>query len=91
MSASASGSALSVAWVKRQRFAALVKSTLVHVLAPNGEVVKKITTPHAVDALLSAPLDCLLLRSDDKVTLFDVQQAPLPPSIASTSLSYAMS
>src|SRR5690606_3609120 len=51
-----------------------VKNTSIHILAPNGEVVKKVTPPHSVDALLSAPVDCLLLRSDERVSLDDVQQ-----------------
>lgn len=63
----------------------LVKNTLIHILAPNGEVVKKITPPHSVDALLSAPVDCLFLRSEDRVTLYDVQQER---SLADMKLSH---
>eukprot|EP01128_Nolandella_sp_AFSM9_P008559 TRINITY_DN5258_c0_g1_i1.p1 TRINITY_DN5258_c0_g1~~TRINITY_DN5258_c0_g1_i1.p1 ORF type:complete len:1293 (+),score=283.65 TRINITY_DN5258_c0_g1_i1:54-3881(+) len=69
-----SGIALSVAWVKRSRIALLGKANVIHVVDLSGEVVKQITPPIAVTKLLPAPTDCLLMRGEDKVVLYDVQQ-----------------
>lgn len=40
----------------------------------NNEVTKVITPPHPIDDLFSAHTDTLILRSEDKLTLYDVQQ-----------------
>lgn len=40
----------------------------------SNEVTKVITPPHPIDDLFSAYTDTLLLRSEDKLTLYDVQQ-----------------
>ncbi len=47
---------------------------MVHIIATNGEISKAFPPPTVADAILSAPPDCLLFRSDDRVTLYDVQQ-----------------
>lgn len=69
-----SGLAVAVAWVKRSRLALLVKSSLIHIVDTNGEVKKQITPQMPVTDLLPAPTDCLLLRGEDMVVLYDVQQ-----------------
>jgi len=64
----------SAVWINRNRFAVLDKSNIIYFKDINNESKKKITPPHAVDNIFSAAVDTLLLRSDDRITLYDTVQ-----------------
>jgi coatomer protein complex subunit alpha (xenin) len=54
-----------------------------------NEETKRCPPPHPIDGLFPAPLGCLLLRSEDKVTLYDVQQKRSLAEINATDIRYA--
>jgi coatomer protein complex subunit alpha (xenin) len=61
--------------VKRDRFAILSKANTIMINdIETNEVTKAITPPYPIDDLFSAHTDTLILRSEDKLTLYDVQQ-----------------
>eukprot|EP01125_Pyxidicula_operculata_P014109 TRINITY_DN4687_c0_g1_i1.p1 TRINITY_DN4687_c0_g1~~TRINITY_DN4687_c0_g1_i1.p1 ORF type:complete len:1292 (-),score=383.08 TRINITY_DN4687_c0_g1_i1:315-4190(-) len=61
-------------WITRNRFAVLDKGNLILIKDTLNDTKKKITPPHSVDKIFAASPDCLLLRSDDRITLYDVVQ-----------------
>jgi coatomer protein complex subunit alpha (xenin) len=67
------GLGLSAVFVGRKRFAVL-KGNEIIVKNLKNEEVKRCTPPTAVDRLFAGPIGTLLLRSDDRITLYDIQQ-----------------
>ena len=69
------GLGTSAVFVARQRFAVLDKNKQILIKNFQNEVTKKVQPPHAsTDSIYPAGTGCLLLRSEERVTLFDVQQ-----------------
>ena len=68
------GIGLSAVFIARDRFAVLDKSQQIIVKNCKNEETKRVPTPYPVDTLFSAPLGQLLLRGEDKVILYDIQQ-----------------
>ncbi|KNC75290.1 hypothetical protein SARC_12182 [Sphaeroforma arctica JP610] len=69
------GLGLAAVWVARNRFAVLDKSNVILVKDLKNEITKKITPPHAAtDMIFNAGTGQLLLRSEDTMSLFDLQQ-----------------
>lgn len=64
---------LTAVWVARNRFAVMDKSHQVVIKNMQNEVMKKVATPPC-DELFYAGTGMLLLRDNDGVSLFDVQQ-----------------
>lgn len=67
------GLGLSATFVGRKRFAVL-KGNEIIVKNLKNEEVKRCTPPVATDRLFQGPTGTLLLRSDDRITLYDIQQ-----------------
>jgi coatomer protein complex subunit alpha (xenin) len=63
----------SAVFVGRKRFAVLKGNEIV-VKNLKNEEVKRCAPPSAVDRLFTGPTGTLLLRSDDRITLYDIQQ-----------------
>ena len=63
----------SACFVGRKRFAVLKANELI-VKNLKNEEVKRCTPPSAVDRLFPGPIGTLLLRADDRITLYDIQQ-----------------
>ena len=69
------GLGTSAVFVARQRFAVLDKNRQILIKNFANEVTKKCSPPHAsTDHLFMAGTGSLLLRSEERVTLFDIQQ-----------------
>jgi len=68
------GAALAAVFFGRQRFAVLDKSQQIIVKNLKNEETRRCVPPHPIDNLYAAPAGMLLLRGEDKVSLFDVQQ-----------------
>lgn len=69
------GLGTSAVFVARQRFAVLDKNRQILVKNFQNEVTKKCAPPYAsTDYLFTAGTGSLLLRSEDRITLFDIQQ-----------------
>lgn len=78
-SSSRGGSGRAAVWIKHNRFAVLDKSNVISIKDMNNEVTKKVTPPFAIDNMFAASTDLLLLRSDDRVVLYDVVQEKSTP------------
>ena len=69
------GQGLAAVFVARNRFAVLDKQHQILVKDLRNETSKQIAPPHpTADYLFAATPGCCLIRSEEKVTLFDVQQ-----------------
>ena len=69
------GLGTSAVFVARQRFAVLDKNRQILIKNFQNEVTKKCAPPHAsTDYLFAAGTGSLLLRSEERITLFDIQQ-----------------
>lgn len=69
------GLGTSAVFVARQRFAVLDKNRQILIKNFQNEVTKKCAPPHAsTDCLFSAGTGTLLLRSEERISLFDIQQ-----------------
>lgn len=68
--------ALVALWISRDRFAVLEKSRNLLIKNLKNEVVKRVQSPvlQYVDMMFQATTGFLLLRSEDKIIMFDVQQ-----------------
>ncbi|TRY70317.1 hypothetical protein TCAL_08254 [Tigriopus californicus] len=66
-------SGITAIWVARNRFAVLDRSHSLIIKNLKNEVTKKVQTPNC-DEIFYAGTGMLLLRDNDSVTLFDVQQ-----------------
>eukprot|EP01126_Amoeba_proteus_P014194 TRINITY_DN1615_c0_g1_i9.p1 TRINITY_DN1615_c0_g1~~TRINITY_DN1615_c0_g1_i9.p1 ORF type:complete len:995 (+),score=208.01 TRINITY_DN1615_c0_g1_i9:2205-5189(+) len=64
-----------VAILKRDRFAVLTKTNHIFINNLNtNESIKSFSCPHPADDVFSAHTDMLLIRSEDRLSLLDVQQ-----------------
>ncbi|KAL3910996.1 MAG: hypothetical protein SGPRY_008862, partial [Prymnesium sp.] len=69
------GLGTSAVFVARQRFAVLDKNRQILIKNFQNEVTKKCAPPHSTtDYLFGAGTGSLLLRSEERITLFDIQQ-----------------
>ncbi|KAL6076308.1 Coatomer subunit alpha, variant 3 [Balamuthia mandrillaris] len=86
------GSGLCAVFVKRNRFAVLdTKTQMIWVKNLNGDATKQIPCPVHTDYIFTAGLGCVLLRSDDRMVLFDLQQRRKLGEIpTSTSIKYVV-
>ncbi|XP_055957036.1 coatomer subunit alpha isoform X2 [Patella vulgata] len=66
-------SGLTAVWVARNRFAVLDRTHSIIIKNLKNEITKKVQTPNCED-IFYAGTGCLLLKENDAVTLFDVQQ-----------------
>ncbi|CEM30295.1 unnamed protein product [Vitrella brassicaformis CCMP3155] len=66
------GSASSVAFIARNRFATLDKSGWIEILNLSNELSKRIEPPCTVDRIFPAGNNRLLLKSEEKVLLYDL-------------------
>jgi len=78
-------------FIARNRFAVLDKSHTISIRNTDNEVTKRISiTDTSVDMIFGASTGRLLLRSEDKITLFDVQQRKALASIGVVQVKYAV-
>ena len=85
------GVGLSAVFVGRQRFAVLDKSHQIIIKNLKNEETKRFMPPTScgnVDSLFPAPIGFLLLRSDDKITLYDVQQRKALSELAISDIKF---
>eukprot|EP01094_Clydonella_sp_ATCC50884_P009361 TRINITY_DN1888_c0_g1_i1.p1 TRINITY_DN1888_c0_g1~~TRINITY_DN1888_c0_g1_i1.p1 ORF type:complete len:1247 (-),score=542.11 TRINITY_DN1888_c0_g1_i1:203-3943(-) len=69
------GLAASACFVARNRFALMTKSHTIVVKNLKNEVTKRVTPPDAsVDTIFPATTGCVIMRSDDRCSLFDLQR-----------------
>ncbi|XP_046576766.1 coatomer subunit alpha-like [Haliotis rubra] len=66
-------SGLTAVWVARNRFAVLDRTHSIIIKNLKNEITKKVQAPNCED-IFYAGTGCLLLKDNDSVTLFDVQQ-----------------
>lgn len=86
------GSGCSTIFIARNRFASLDKgNNIIIVRDLRGDVTKKIPSPlPSTEGLFYAGTGMLLVRSDDKVALFDVQQRNIVAEISTPPVKYAV-
>lgn len=85
------GLGTSAVFVARQRFAVLDKSRQILVKNFANEVTKKCAPIHPnTDVLFPAATGTLLLRADDRLTLFDVQQRKALGEIVAAGVKYVV-
>eukprot|EP00033_Pygsuia_biforma_P002814 GCRY01003108.1.p1 GENE.GCRY01003108.1~~GCRY01003108.1.p1 ORF type:complete len:1215 (+),score=402.83 GCRY01003108.1:394-4038(+) len=85
------GSALDVAWIGRQRFVALHKDNSLLVRNEADQLVKKIPlTVSGVDALYPATTGHVLLRTEDKMHLFDLTRQSAVAAVAVPHVKYVV-
>ena len=85
------GAGASAVWVARNRFAVLdAAAGTLAVKNLRNETTKSIPLPVQADALLPAGTGTVLLRRDDRVALFDVQQRTLIADVAAPGAKYAV-
>eukprot|EP01129_Flabellula_baltica_P009012 TRINITY_DN3617_c0_g1_i2.p1 TRINITY_DN3617_c0_g1~~TRINITY_DN3617_c0_g1_i2.p1 ORF type:complete len:1219 (-),score=307.46 TRINITY_DN3617_c0_g1_i2:12-3668(-) len=63
-----------VAWLRRDRFAVLVNNQLIAVKDLTNNTKYSIQTPFSIDYIYAAPMERLVLKSEDRVCLFDITQ-----------------
>ena len=85
------GSGAGAVWVARNRFAVLDASTnTLAIKNLRNETTKSVPLPLPTDALFAAGTGCVLLRSEDRVALFDVQQRTVIAELAAPGAKYAV-
>lgn len=84
------GSGSSAVFVGRDRFAVLDKSSHVIVKNLKNEETKRCVPPHPVDMLFPGPTGCVLLRSEERITLYDVSQRKALSDIAVPFVKYVV-
>ena len=83
------GLGTSAIFVARQRFAVLDKNRQILIKNFQNEVTKKCAPPHpSTDCLFSAGTGSMLLRSDDRISLFDIQQRKAIAEISTPVIKY---
>eukprot|EP01087_Luapelamoeba_hula_P004330 TRINITY_DN1425_c0_g1_i1.p1 TRINITY_DN1425_c0_g1~~TRINITY_DN1425_c0_g1_i1.p1 ORF type:complete len:1081 (-),score=150.06 TRINITY_DN1425_c0_g1_i1:28-3270(-) len=83
------GSGGSAIFIKRNRFAVLdVKAQSILLKNLKNEVSKKIPVPVPCDLIFPAGLSGILLRSEDKIMLFDLQQKKVTAEITAPNIKY---
>jgi len=76
-------------FVGRKRFAVLDKTHQIVVKNLKNEETKRFTLPMNADMMFSAPAGMLLLRSEDKITLYEVAQKKIMAEINVTEIKMA--
>ncbi|EFJ41149.1 hypothetical protein VOLCADRAFT_77684 [Volvox carteri f. nagariensis] len=86
------GLGTSAVFIARNRFAVLDKSTnTIQIRNLQNEITKKVPTPCATtDAIFYAGTGMLLCRSEDKVTLYDMQQRTSLTELATPFIKYVV-
>ncbi|ESO90102.1 hypothetical protein LOTGIDRAFT_218145 [Lottia gigantea] len=82
-------SGLTAVWVARNRFAVLDRTHSIIIKNLKNEITKKVQTPNCED-IFYAGTGCLLLKENDSVTLFDVQQKRTLASIKISKVKYVV-
>eukprot|EP00741_Cyanophora_paradoxa_P009442 tig00000144_g9146.t1 len=85
------GSGNSAVFVARNRFAVLDKHHQILIKDLKNEVTKKLSPPHVTtDMLFYAGTGALLLRSEEKMTLFDIQQRKAIGELGTPAIKYVV-
>lgn len=85
------GPGLSAVFVARNRFAVLDKQHQILVKDLRNETSKQIAPPHpTADYLFTATPGCCLIRSEEKITLFDVQQRKVMGELTTPLVKFAI-
>eukprot|EP00276_Gloeochaete_wittrockiana_P011375 CAMPEP_0184649706 /NCGR_PEP_ID=MMETSP0308-20130426/7114_1 /TAXON_ID=38269 /ORGANISM="Gloeochaete witrockiana, Strain SAG 46.84" /LENGTH=1213 /DNA_ID=CAMNT_0027082633 /DNA_START=152 /DNA_END=3793 /DNA_ORIENTATION=- len=85
------GSGSSAAFVARNRFAVLDKHHQILIKDLKNDVTKKLSPPHAsTDYLFYAGTGSLLLRSEEKMTLYDIQQRKAVGELSTPAIKYVV-
>lgn len=82
------GLGVAACFVGRKRFAVLDKAHQITVRNLKNEETKKLTIPLAVDNIFPAPNGQLLLRSEDKMMLYDIQQKKTVAELVTPEIKY---
>jgi len=78
-------------FVARQRFAVLDKNRQILIKNFQNEVTKKCAPPHAsTDCLFPVGTGMLLLRSEERISLFDVQQRKAVAELSTPAVKYVV-
>lgn len=78
----------SAVFVGRDRFAVLDKSSQIAVKNLKNEETKRCVPPYPVDMLFPGPTGYVLMRSDERITLYDVQQRKVVAEITTPFIKY---
>jgi len=84
------GLGLSAVFVARQRFAVLDKNHQILIKNFQNEVTKKCQPPTATDYLFPAGTGSLLLKSEERITLFDIQQRKAMAEVTTPVVKYVV-
>ena len=85
------GLGTSAVFVARQRFAVLDKNRQILIKNFQNEVTKKCAPPHAsTDCLFPAGTGSLLLRSEERISLFDIQQRKAIAEVSCPVIKYVV-
>ena len=85
------GAGSSAVFVARQRFAVLDKNRQILIKNFQNEVTKKCAPPHAsTDCLFPVGTGMLLLRSEERISLFDVQQRKAVAELSTPAVKYVV-
>eukprot|EP01116_Phalansterium_solitarium_P014778 TRINITY_DN325_c0_g2_i1.p1 TRINITY_DN325_c0_g2~~TRINITY_DN325_c0_g2_i1.p1 ORF type:complete len:1233 (+),score=516.79 TRINITY_DN325_c0_g2_i1:73-3771(+) len=82
------GLGVAACFVGRKRFAVLDKSHQITIRNLKNEETKKLTVSFAVDNIFPAPNGQLLLRSEDKMMLYDIQQKKAVAELTTPEIKY---
>jgi coatomer protein complex subunit alpha (xenin) len=85
------GAGTSAVFVARQRFAVLDKNRQILIKNFQNEVTKKCAPPHGTtDCMFPVGTGLLLLRSEERVSLFDVQQRKAVAELGTPAVKYVV-
>lgn len=85
------GAANSAVFIKRNRFAALdAKAGQLHLKNLKCETVKRLPMPPGTDMIFAAGLGSLLLRAEDKIILYDLQQKRAVAELTAPNIKYVI-
>ena len=85
------GLGLSAVFVARQRFAVLDKNHQILIKNFQNEVTKKCQPPHpSTDYLYPAGTGSMLLKSEERITLFDIQQRKAMAEVTTPVVKYVV-
>jgi coatomer protein complex subunit alpha (xenin) len=82
------GTGQSAVFIGRQRFAVL-KNCVITVKNLKNEEVKQCQPSHVADAMFAGPVGQVLLRSEDRVSLYDIQQRRQIAAIDAPPIKFA--
>eukprot|EP01103_Thecamoeba_quadrilineata_P016357 TRINITY_DN5443_c0_g1_i1.p1 TRINITY_DN5443_c0_g1~~TRINITY_DN5443_c0_g1_i1.p1 ORF type:complete len:1233 (+),score=244.75 TRINITY_DN5443_c0_g1_i1:33-3701(+) len=84
------GYGVSAVFVARNRFAVLDKTHQIHIKNLKNELLKKLTLDTTADALFPAHTGCVIIRSEDKMILYDLQQHKAIAELATPPIKFAV-